>query len=389
MAWGVVNVVVKREEFSRLVIENELTMAEACRQFEISRPTGYKWIKRYLDEGKTGLENRSKAPINQPRKVDIDREQIILKARFKKPSWGPKKIRAMLVEKYPEIDWPSKTTIGSILHRNGLVPERTYRRRVPGKTVPLSDQFQPNDTWAADFKGWFSVGDGRKCEPFTLSDGATRFILKCQSVDVKDVEHIWAILETAFREYGLPLFLRTDNGPPFATCGAGRMSLLSVRLVKAGVIPEWIEPGKPQQNGRHERMHRTLKLETASPPAETLEEQIGRFRDFVRSYNFERPHEAIGLICPGSIYRVSERRWTGKLKEPEYPSDFLIRKVKSCGKLSWKCEDLYIGRTLSGEPLGMKEQEDGTYTVYYGPIILGTITRKKQFEVPQSIVRRR
>jgi hypothetical protein len=191
------------------------------------------------------------------------------------------------------------------------------------------------------------------------------------------------VLDAAFYEYGLPLFLRHDNGPPFGTCGVGRLSKLSIKLIKAGVTPEWIDPGQPQQNGRHERMHQTLKDETASPPETNLALQSGRFKEFIEYFNHIRPHEAIGQVPPGMIYTPSPRIWTGQLRSPEYPSNYKVRKVKSCGKFSWQMEELYIGRSLTNEPIGLQETEDGTFLVYYGPILLGRVTHDKRFLLPR------
>jgi len=327
--------------------------------------------------------------LKQALAIDPKIEKQILQVRYQYRKWGPKKILAFLEDKYSDSVWPSTTTIGNLLEKNGLNVPRKCRHRVPGKTVPLSDCQQPNDVWCTDFKGWFLTGDGKKCEPFTLTDNASRFLLRCLKLDKNDTEHVWAVLDAAFREYGLPLFLRHDNGPPFATCGVGRLSTLSIRLIKSGVIPEWIDPGKPQQNGRHERMHQTLKQETATPSEPTLEMQEKKFKEFINYFNHIRPHEAIEQRTPGSLYRPSGKDWHGVIKSPEYSSDYIVRKIRVCGSMKLKGDEIFIGSVLSGEPVGLKENGDGTLKVYYGPIILGDINQENKFIKPQGNIRKR
>jgi putative transposase len=282
------------------------------------------------------------------------------------------------------LTWPSLSTFNNILELKGLIVPRKYRKRLPIKTAPLAHCEQPNDVWCADFKGWFETGNGEKCEPFTLTDGSTRFLLRCLHLHANDTNHVWTILDHAFREYGLPKYLRTDNGPPFATVGAGRLSSLSVKLIKAGVLPDWIAPGKPQQNGRHERMHLTLKTEVTNPPQFSLKEQAMKLEEFREYYNFTRPHEALGQKPPGTVYSPSERKWAGRLISPEYEAGIKIGKVKSCGKLSFEGEEIYIARSLACEPIGLKEMEEKTYEVYYGSIFLGIIDRQKEFHIPRE-----
>ena len=263
---------------------------------------------------------------------------------------------------------------------------------MPARTAPLAHCQMSNDVWCADFKGWFLTGDGNKCDPFTLTDGASRYLLRCLKLESNTVEHVWAVLDIAFREYGLPLFLRNDNGPPFGSTGAGRLTRLSVNLIKAGVTPEWIDPGKPQQNGRHERMHGTLKNETANPPQLTLEEQSMQFKEFRNYYNHVRPHEAIGQKTPGSIYQPSPRVWNGVLKAPEYPKEFILRKVRIAGQISMKphAPDIYISTALAHEYIGLKQLEELIYEAYYGSIYLGKISLEtKKLILPEGSKRKR
>lgn len=389
MVWGEILVEDCRKKFIDACLKGELSMAELCRLYDISRKNGYKWLNRYKIEGDLCLKDRSRAPLKQALKTESDVEQQILEVRYQYNKWGPKKILAFLKDTYPDLVWPSMTTIGNLLNKKGLAVPRKRRHRVPGKTTALSICEQPNDVWCADFKGWFLTGDGNKCEPFTLTDNSSRFLLRCQKLNKNDTDHVWGILETAFREYGLPLFLRHDNGSPFATCGAGRLSTLSIKLIKSGVIPEWIDPGKPQQNGRHERMHQTLKKETAMPPEATLEKQGIRFKEFIHYFNYIRPHEAITQKTPGSLYRISEREWNGVMKSPEYPPEYIVRKIRFCGSMKFKGNEIFVGNALTGEPVGLKENEEGTFTMYYGPIILGDISRENKFIKPLGNIRKR
>lgn len=390
MSWRSVKVEEQRLEFVKACLEGELTVAELCRMYDISRKNGYKWIKRYNDEGPDGLNDRSRAPHSQALKVNDQIEKAILNVRFKFPTWGPKKIFAYLQTHYPDIHWPSTTTIGNLFDKNGLTIPRKLRKRVAARTAPLSHCLLPNDVWCGDFKGWFTIGESTKCEPFTLTDGASRFLMRCLQLNSNDTEHVWAILDAAFREYGLPLYFRTDNGPPFATCGAGRLSKLSINLIKAGVIPEWIDPGKPQQNGRHERMHQTLKNETATPPQFTLEEQSMKFKEFIHYYNYVRPHEAIDQKTPSSVYQKSPRVWNGRLRPPEYSKGFIVRKVRPGGQISMRsfAPDIQIGLAFIGEYVGLKQISEQVYEVYYGPVILGKIDESKKLITPLNVRKR-
>lgn len=382
MAWKEVSVSQQRKLFIETYLEERFTMAELCRQFEISRPVGYKWLERYENEGFEGLKDRSRAPLSQAQATDSLLIKEILKVKFREPKWGPKKVRGYLIVHQPAIIWPSSTTIGKIFDKNGLTVPRKYRKRFPLKTDPLSHANESNDVWSVDFKGWWLTKDGQKCDPLTLMDNYSRYILRCLKLKVNDGDHAWAILEAAFREYGLPNYIRSDNGPPFATSGVGRLSALSIKLIKAGVIPEWIEPGNPQQNGRHERMHGVLQQEGVFCEL-NLKDQQKKLVIFQDYYNFERPHEALGQMTPGSVYRESQRTWTGRLKPPEYPNDYKIGKVKSCGKMSWKGREIYVGRALAGEYVGLEENDEGLFRMYFGQIFLGIITKEYELEIPR------
>jgi putative transposase len=259
-----------------------------------------------------------------------------------------------------------------LFDREGLTVKRKLRRRSPPSSAPFAECAAANDVWCIDFKGWFMTGDGNYCEPLTLTDAHSRYLLRCQAMARTDTIHVWPVLEAAFCEFGLPLRLRSDNGPPFASRGAGGLSQLSVKVIKAGVLPERIAPGKPQQNGRHERMHLTLLQDTAKPAARSLREQIKRLRVFQNIYNEERPHAALGNDTPAEHYTLSPRRYDGVLREPDYGPDHVVRRVRQNGEIKWNGNTIYISEALVGEPVGLAEDDTGC-TVSYGPIALGTI----------------
>lgn len=384
MAWRVRNVEDQRKEFIEEYLSNQMTITELCEMYQISRKTGYKWIGRFEEEGIDGLIDRSKAPHNQIGKTDDELIDQIIDLRKKFPKWGPKKIVAYLTENKSFEEWPSTTTIGKILHKEGLIQPRKQRRRFPAKSNPLSHCHQANDVWCIDFKGWHKTKDNIKCDPLTITDAFSRFLLCCNKLAFNTADYTWKVLEEVFQKYGLPRYLRHDNGPPFATCGSGRLSRLSINIIKAGVIPEWIEPGKPYQNGRHERMHLTLKQEGIKPL--TLKEQQMHFREFQAYFNFERPHEALAQKTPGSVYKPSTRQWTGKLEMPEYSKEYEIKKVRSSGQISWHGKEIFLGKVLENELVGIKE-EDGGWSVFYGPVLLGHINPENGFSQPARNVR--
>lgn len=382
MAWGEINIMNQREMFAKAALEGSLSMAELCRQYQISRPTGYLWVKRYKEKGRLGLINMSRAPHNQPLKTPPALVKPVIQLRIDRPTWGPNKIRARLALDQPDVKWPSTTTIGNHIESHGLVVPRKYRTRVPGRTSPLSHCHHPNDVWCMDFKGWVLTADGQKFDPFTLTDADTRFIIKCAKLPSNDVEHVWGILDKAFREYGLPKVIRSDNGAPFAAMGPGRLSRLSVMIIKAGVTPEWIDPGKPQQNGRHERMHLTLQQDTQNYPRRTISEHSNEVNKFVYDFNYRRPHEALGQVPPGMLYTKSTRQWHGMLKAPEYPSNYEVRKVRSSGNITWRYTDIFLGRCLNQEYVSIIETADDIHEIRYGPVILGIINKNNEFIVP-------
>jgi putative transposase len=373
VAWKETCVMDERMRFIGDWLSRELSMAELCRRYGVSRKTGYKYVARYLADGPAGLEDRSRAPHHHPHAIDEEREAAIRTLRAKYPTWGAKKLKTWLEEHRGEQAWPALSTITEILDRHGLLRRRKQRRRGGWQTSLLTAAESANQVWGMDFKGWWLTKDGWRCLPFTLSDIKSRYLFRVQAVDKPDGHHIWSILDATFREVGLPEVIRSDNGPPFATTGAIGLSWLSVQLIKAGVRPERIKPGKPQQNGRHERMHRTLKQETTNPQAANRREQQRRFDEFRRIFNEERPHEALGLETPAMHYQPSSRRYSGRLREPDYPDDHQIRRVRSNGEIKWLGGKVFLSDALIGEPVGIVETGDGFHTIHYGPICLGCL----------------
>lgn len=369
----------RMDERMRFVLSceaGEESFSALCRGYGVSRRTGYKWLERYGASGPVGLVDRSRAPHAHPNGTAEALCERVIAVRRAHPRWGPKKIRAWLAERDPAVVWPAASTIGHILTRADLVVPRQRRRRTPAYGQPFAACEGPNDVWCIDFKGWFRTGDGTRVDPLTVSDAASRYLLVCQAVGRGDLEHVWPHLARAFADYGLPRAMRSDNGPPFASRAVGGLSRLAVRLIKAGVMPERIAPGKPQENGRHERLHLTLKQETASPPACSLKAQIERFDAFRYSYNHDRPHEALGQRPPICRYRRSPRSWDGRLREPEYGGDVAVRRVRANGEIKWKGELVFLSEILSGEPVGLRPAEGGRYDIWYGPIRLAGIDHR-------------
>jgi putative transposase len=371
MGWKETCAVEERMRFVVAVREHEDSIAALCRRFGVSRRVGYKWLTRFETEGAAGLFDRSRAPLHHPQAIADSIAERCLEVRRAHPTWGPLKVRAYLERAAPAVEWPAASTIGELFDREGLTVKRKLRRRSPPSSAPFAHCEAANDVWCIDFKGWFLTGDGKRCEPLTLTDAHSRYLLRCQALPRTDTEHVWPVLDAAFREFGLPRYLRSDNGSPFAACGAGGLSKLSVKLIKAGVTPERIDPGKPQQNGRHERMHLTLLQEVADPPANSMREQLKRLRDFQRLYNEERPHQALDNATPADRYQASSRRFDGVLREPDY-DDQEVRRVRCNGQIKLGGNMIYINRALVGEPVAVAETEDG-WIVSYGPVMLGTI----------------
>jgi transposase InsO family protein len=344
-----------------------------CERFGISRAKGYKWLQRYRDHGAEGLHDRKPVPHSCPHKTSGALEDRVVALRKQWPYYGPKKLRAMLLEVRPKLEVPAASTIGDILERNGLIRPRRARLRVPPFSDPLGHAQKPNDVWCVDFKGHFSLGDGSRCYPLTITDAASRYLIKCESVDQPDAAHCRPHFELAFREFGVPTRIRSDNGPPFATKALGGLSHLSVWFVQLGILPERIEPGHPEQNGRHERFHRTLKQHTASPPNSDAVEQQRAFDRFRHEYNDLRPHEALSQTPPARHYEPSSRPLPSEPKAPEYDRDWTVRWVGPSGMVSFKGTALYLGNVLGRQPVGLRQIDNDEWELFYGPLLLGYV----------------
>jgi len=277
---------------------------------------------------------------------------------------------------YPNVSWPATSTIGALLKRRGLVVPRRRSRRTPPYTQPFRGCDQPNDVWCADFKGWFRTGDGSRCDPFTLTDSYSRFILCCEVVPHPDYTHVKPLFDAAFRAYGLPRAIRTDNGPPFAARTVGGLSRLAVEWIKLGIMPERIEPGKPEQNGRHERMHRTLKKHTASPPRQSLRDQQHAFDRFRHEYNDERPHEALDLQTPADLYYPSPRRLPLRPPRITYPHGTVLRRVRSQGEFRWNGRAIHLSETLAGEDIAFILVTGKQWEMYWGRMFLAVFDER-------------
>jgi putative transposase len=359
----------------RFIVEydfEEESMAELCRRFGISRKTGYKWLGRWQVEGPGGLEDRSRAPRTHPNQVPPDQVEQILQLRDRY-RWGPKKIRVLLERTHSRIDWPAISTLEDILRDHGRVVPRKKRRRVPPQTRPLAHATGPNAVWCVDFKGEFLTGDAHWCYPLTISDAWSRYLLRCQGLRQTGHEGVRPIFEWAFREYGLPQAIRSDNGAPFASRAVAGLSRLSVWWIKLGIATDRIAAGHPEQNGRHERMHGTLKQATASPPAGTFRRQQQRFDTFRKEFNEVRPHEALEMATPSSQYVPSPRPYP--LREPEiaYPDGWEVRRVQPHGQFSWRHRDVVLSEVLRGEPIGLEPVDGRYWRAYFGPVRLGVL----------------
>jgi transposase InsO family protein len=372
MPWSEIDRMEQRARFVLEALEGRFTMSELCYRYGISRKTGYKWIQRYHRHGALGCEDRSRAPRTHPNRTERRIAARIVKLRKKYPNWGARTLHAYLIEADAETSWPCPSTIGEILKRNGLVRKR--RRRSPRTTwrPARTAADRPNRVWTADFKGQFRLGNGALCYPLTILDGYSRYLLVCRALRGTAARPARAVFDEAFREYGLPDVIRTDNGVPFSAPGSILgLSTLSVWLLKLGISLERSRPGKPQDNGAHERMHRTLKQEAVRPPKRTEAAQQRALSRFQELYNEERPHHSLELKTPASFYTRSARPYPEELPEPTYPPHFETRQVTKIGIFSWKRRQVFITQALTNETLGFEPIGDGLWSVFFADILLG------------------
>lgn len=354
-------------------LRNVYSFSQLCKHFNISRKTGYKWVARYKEHGLQGLDDKSRRPLDSPSKTLYAIRREIIDIRLNSRTIiGPKKIRAKLKLRFPDTEPPSITTIYNILKKEGLIKDHRTSPKVPLFNREKGYPDNPNDMWSIDFKGQFLLETGEWCFPLTVMDSSSRFLCGCRGLQSVATPPAKEAMIKVFKEHGLPKRILSDNGVPFAGKTAGGLSRLAVWWVRLGIIPERIQPGRPQQNGRHERMHRTLKDETLLPRASTMLAQQRRFNRFIREYNNDRPHEALGQQTPASAYSRSERKYPNVLPELEYPSYFELHKVTKSGVIYALGGQVYISNVLEGEIVGMEEIADGYWDIYFGPIHLGS-----------------
>jgi putative transposase len=376
MAWKERSRVDERVLLLSEYVKGERSMTDLCSEFGVSRKTAYKWLARYHAEGPGGLEDRSRAPHTHPNRVEPIVAEALLMGRKAHPHWGARKVLAWLAKTQPKLELPAASTVSALYAKYGLSRPHKTRRRTPPYTDPFADATEPNRLWCADFKGDFQTGDRHRCYPLTLTDACSRMLLCCGLLRSTKTPRVRSLFEAALRENGLPERIRTDNGTPFASRGAGGLSRLSVWWLKLGIRHERIRPGHPEQNGRHERMHRTLKHETLKPPAANVRVQQARFDEFRKMFNEERPHEALEYRTPSSCFAPSPRAYPNRLSSIEYASEFKTRVVAASGRVRWQGALVMIGHALEGEVIGL-QPDDGMHQVYFADLRLGFIDDRR------------
>lgn len=365
MPWKELCALDQRMELISDWLKREYSIVELAQIYGVSRKTVYKWLGRYHVEGLAGLEERARAPLRRPNATPAEVADMLVKAKLARQKWGPKKLLARLEQDRPDIQWPALSTASEILRRHGLVTHRRKRHHTPPYSEPFRECRHPNAVWSADYKGHFRLGNGKLCYPLTISDNYSRYLLGCRALERPSYEHTQPCFEWAFREYGLPYAIRTDNGTPFASVALGGLSRLSVWFIKLGIIPERIQVGQPQQNGRHERMHRTLKEAAVLPPRDNTNQQQRAFNRFVTEFNNQRPHEALGQRTPASLYQPSLREYPTKLQPVEYGSETVARHVRTSGCMKWKGELIYLSENLVGEVIGLTPISDHLWDIRF------------------------
>ena len=382
MPWKETCTMDQRVRFISDYLEGCYSKRDLCMHYGISRPTGDKWIERYDKHGPEGLHDRSRRPHQQPNATAPDIAERIVEMKLAHPSFGPKKVMDRLRALQPDTPWPADSTAGDILKRNGLVRPRRKRRRVPPHPHALVACDAPAQSWSADFKGDFRLGNGQRCYPLTITDNHSRFILQCRALDGMTTASVKPWFEWVFRHYGLPETLRTDNGPPFASRSAGGLTHLSKWWVRLGIRPERIRPAKPSENGRHERMHRSLKEAVIHPAAHTLAAQQRRFDGFVEEFNWQRSHEALGRLTPGSVHAVSPRPYPARLPAIDYDSDVIVRRVRRTGEFKWRGRLIYLSQVLAKEPIALVACDNDRLEIRYSFHLLGVLDERTSTITP-------
>ena len=391
MPWKETSTMDQRVQFIADYLDGSYTKKDLCRHYGISRPTGDKWIARYHDLGAEGLYDRSRRPHRHPETTTAEIVERIVKMKLAHQSFGPKKVMDRLRALEPGRPWPADSTAADILKRNGLVRQRRKRRHVPPDPQALVTCNGPGQSWSADFKGDFRLTGGQRCYPLTITDNHSRFILQCRALGRMTMAAVKPWFEWVFREYGLPDTLRTDNGAPFASVAAGGLTQLSAWWVRLGIRPERIRPAKPSENGRHERMHRSLKEAVINPPAHSLAAQQRRFDGFVEEFNWQRSHEGLGRLTPGSVHEMSPRPYPAKLPALDYDSGVTVRRVRRGGEFKWRGRLIYLSQVLAKEPIGLVACDNDCFEIRYSFHLLGflndrthTITHAQQWHQRES-----
>jgi transposase InsO family protein len=378
MPWTETCVMEERVKFIMDVLDGTYCMSDLCSYYGVSRKTGYKWLERYQQGGIGALGNRSRAPHSHPHEMPRQVKEAILGIKRRFPKWGAPKIRKRLEWIHPNWkSYPAISTIGLFLHNQGLTSPRRRRRKATPTNLPLTTGRYSNQVWCADFKGYFRTGDGGRCNPLTVSDYSSRYLLCCRHVEQMSHELVKMRFERVFREYGLPEVIRTDNGAPFASRGLGGLSRLSYWWIRLGIHPERIEPGHPEQNGRHERIHKTLKDHTARPPARTIAQQQKRFNEFCVEYNEHRPHEALEMCTPSQHYSGSTRVFPSRLPKVSYPDHLQVRRVYSHGDIGYLNKRFFVTESLCGEYVGIEQIDEDSSLLWYCDYLLGRIDHRK------------
>ncbi len=364
MPWKECSIMDEKLKFIAKLLDGE-SMSSLCREFGISRKTGYKIRDRYKTCGIDGLTNRSRRPYKQANQLPMQIEKIIVQAKREKPSWGARKIRERIRRQFPGIKLPAKSTVHAVLDRNGLVNKKKKRNKYKAKGTLLSHSNTPNDLWCADYKGEFLMGNRTYCYPLTITDYSSRYLIACDALETTKVKYAFTVFELAFKEYGLPRAIRTDNGNPFSNVQAMfGLSALSVWWLRLGINIERTAPGKPQQNGRHERMHLTLKKEATKPAGQNLLQQQEKFDNFIEKYNNERPHESLEMKCPGEVYKPSERVYDG-LPDIDYPLHDKVITVTRCGRICMDGKKINFSRVFAGQDVGIRQIDDKIWLVSF------------------------
>jgi putative transposase len=376
MPWSQTDPMTERLRFVRALRTRKASFRSLCASFGVAPKTGYKWLHQFEAGGPDGLRDRSRRPKSNSRAISQAVAERLLDLRREHPTWGPKKLVGWMEANAGGWDSPAPSTVGELLKRHGLVAPRVLRHRARPGTSPLLHADRPNAVWSMDFKGWFRLGDGSRCDPLTVTDAFSRYLLCCKAGTAvgKVSRSVWAELVRTFRENGIPGAMRFDNGQPWAAPkGELGITTLAVKLLKVGIAIERIDPGKPYQNGRHERFHLTLHQETARPPQHDMRAQQRRFDAFRREYNEERPHEALRQRPPASVYVTSRRAFPDRIPEPEYPRWYEVLTPKGWGSVSFRGSDYFISSALTGERVGLAEVEEGCFEVRFCTVLLGRI----------------